>query len=391
MPRALTGSVRWKVGAWRLQVSAGVDAAGKRRYVTRTVGAPNTKAGERTARQALARLVLEVEAAAGEEQAAVGTFAELLERWLEVQGPKWVDGDAVTHARQVMANHVMPTLGPMQVDAISPEDIDLLYLSLLRKGLAASTVKRIHNNVRACLQLAVRWRRITYNPAAAVEPPSGQPPKPRRAPDAEVIRSAIAAGRFPWLRVLLRLAIHTGARRSELARARWDDVEFVEVDGKPTLAVMSFWQRKTNRYKVVGLGPGTTAVLLEHRDLVAGQCAELGVDMTEWVFPSWHHAHRRSGVHVRPDSITNEWARMRDAVGLAGWKLHELRHGMATQLVTTGHDVKTVAGRGGWSNPSVLLGTYTHQTDEADMRAALALDDWLDTKVVSQPARKRGA
>lgn len=360
--RSPAGNVRWKDGAWRLQVSVGTDSAGRRRYRTQTVTAPNTKAGADVARTALAKLVLEVQAGL-HKPTERGSVAELVDRWIEARSPDWAPG-AAKHTRQVLTRHVLPALGSLPVDKVRPVDIEALY-GRLRGSLSGSSVRRIHNYVRSVFSQAVRWQMIPTNPAAQVEPPKVARAAPHRIPDPAHVRAALDQAP-PDLACLLRLAVHTGARRGELVRLRWSDVDL-------DVGAVLFWQSKTDTYKTVALGGKSQAALESHRRRTREQALAAGHPVSEWVFPSW----RRPGQHITPDYVTHAWAALRDAAGLDGVRLHDLRHTMATHLVATGADIRTVQSRGGWSSPTILLGTYAHAVTANDRAAAEAMDEWL--------------
>jgi integrase len=51
-------------------------------------------------------------------------------------------------------------------------------------------------------------------------------------------------------------------------------------------------------------------------------------------------------------------------------RLHDLRHFTATQLIGAGVDVRTVAGRLGYSDLSLTLRVYGHVLEERDRAAA---------------------
>lgn len=51
-------------------------------------------------------------------------------------------------------------------------------------------------------------------------------------------------------------------------------------------------------------------------------------------------------------------------------RLHDLRHFVATRLLSSGVDVRTVDGRLGHKNPNVTLSVYAHFLPEADREAA---------------------
>ena len=56
--------------------------------------------------------------------------------------------------------------------------------------------------------------------------------------------------------------------------------------------------------------------------------------------------------------------------GLPGVRLHDLRHFVASQLLSAGVDVRTVAGRLGHRNAATTLNVYAHFLEQADRGAA---------------------
>jgi integrase len=82
-------------------------------------------------------------------------------------------------------------------------------------------------------------------------------------------------------------------------------------------------------------------------------------------------SHRVDGsAPFRPDNVTGFFIRVRDALGLDGIRLHDLRHFTATQLIAANVDIRTVAGRLGHSDPSLTLPVYSHVIEERDRAAA---------------------
>jgi hypothetical protein len=78
-----------------------------------------------------------------------------------------------------------------------------------------------------------------------------------------------------------------------------------------------------------------------------------------------------------PDSMTQRFLRLRDHLGLH-CRLHDLRHYNATQILASGIDLRTVAGRLGHSGGgSTTLKVYAHWTRPADQLAAHILSEGL--------------
>ncbi len=71
-----------------------------------------------------------------------------------------------------------------------------------------------------------------------------------------------------------------------------------------------------------------------------------------------------------PDSVSRRFRTACRRVGLEGVRLHDLRHYVATRLLSAGGDVRTVAGRLGHRNAATTLNVYSHFVPEADREAA---------------------
>jgi integrase len=347
-----------------VQVYAGKRADGRTRLEYRTVHTSNTAKGKREAENVARALYDEIQAR--RNTVPPGSLAALADRWLETRD--W-PSDKVAWNRSLLQRRVVRYLGNRPLHQVTTEDLDTLYLRLRRQGLAPATVRRTHNVVRSMLQQAVKWRYITTNPAHLATLPAGKRARQRPIASPEQARQAIALAE-PWLAVLLRLAVHTGARRGELVGLRWSDVDLDR-------AVIVIEQTKTDTVKALKLGAGTVKILEDWRATVDEQYRAVrgrAMPASWWVFPS----AREWGQPVRASSVTHAWTALRGKVGLDGTRLHDLRGGLATTLLNAGVDVRTVQGRGGWANPATILEHYARLMTEADAEAAATMDRWLD-------------
>ena len=72
-----------------------------------------------------------------------------------------------------------------------------------------------------------------------------------------------------------------------------------------------------------------------------------------------------------PSTITQRYRRLARRLGLRSTRIHALRHYSATELLSAGLDLPTVAGRLGHSSGgATTLRFYAAWVDEADRRAA---------------------
>jgi integrase len=362
-------------GAWELRVYRGVDPdTGRQRWLTKTV-----HGSRRHAQAQLAALVKE----AGHARIRAGTVGDLLERWFAAASAHWAPS-TVRQTRSVITHHLLPRLGHFAVTKLTTADIDDLYAHLLRSGgrngrpLSPGTVHRVHVVVHRALAQAVRWEWIWINPASTATPPRLEP-SDIRPPSARQVGVLLDSVRDtdPALFTYLRLAVCTGARRSQLLALRWADVDLdrqaiaftralVEGPDGPRLA-----PTKTRRSYRVALDADTAAVLADH--LTAAQRhANLADDEAmgeQFVFGQEPDAVRP----WRPNLVTKRFIRARRAAGLPHFRLHDLRHFMATQMLAAGVPIATVSQRLSHARTSTTLNVYAHAVPGSDHEAAQTL------------------
>jgi integrase len=369
----MKGYMRERSGGWELRVYAGRDpVTARKRYLSRTV-----RGGKREAQRALAALIVE----AGETGAPRrGTFAELLEEWFAHAEPDFSPKTAL-ETRRFLDRAVIPRLGDRAVDKLRPTDLDALYRELRSSGgregrpLAPATIRRIHGIIHRALGQGVRWGWLAKNPAARASPPRVPTPRIEPPSPAEVTKLIdLATKRDVALAAFLFLAAVTGARRSELIALQWADVDLVSgvieirrgvVHGRRGVVEKD---TKTHAVRRVALDPSAVQFLVAHRERCEHVAAMFGIVLSDSAFV---FSHAPDGSRPwRPDVVTHAFVRLRERAGLPGVRLHDLRHFVATRLLASGVDVRTVAGRLGHRNAAITLNVYSHFLEEADREAA---------------------
>lgn len=176
----------------------------------------------------------------------------------------------------------------------------------------------------------------------------------------------------------LQVAVATGARRGEICALRWGDIDFddravrIERSVSATKAEgLIVKTTKTGGVRRVSLTAQAIAALSAQR---ADTAAELGAaDADRYVFTSDPSGNRP----WRPELVTRRWERIRCTAGLAGVRVHDLRHYVATELLTAGIDARTVAHRLGHARTSTTLDRYWAWVPAGDRDAAEYLERLL--------------
>ncbi len=365
----MPGSIRQRgANSWQLRVYAGINASsGRERWATRTV-----RGSESEAKRELAAFIAEAEHAA----IHAGSITELLDRWFAVASPNWAPS-TVRETKSLVEHHLKPHLGHLPIAKLTTAEIDAFYAELRQHGareggeLSPGTVHRVHVVLHRALAQAVRWEWVWLNPASNASPPRYVPPE-IRPPSAEEVAVLIATASAvdPKLGTFFLLAATTGARRGELLALRWRDVDLplgslaiqrslLEGPDGPVLA-----PTKTRRSHRIALDLASLASLAGVRE-AAEKIDPTAIGGDRFVF---------SAVDGQkpwlPNWVTKAFIRcLRDA-GLPHFRLHDLRHFMATEMLTDGVPITVVSSRLAHARASTTLNVYAHAVPGGDRQAA---------------------
>ncbi len=161
---------------------------------------------------------------AGVKKAArkVSTFAEWSVLYLaDVKLRKRGWKEDVRHLAKAVA-----AFGRKPLDKLTPEDIDKVFQTIAAAG-HKTDANRFRASVSACLQAAWRRGSVPSNVALRTRPLPEPPARTRILSEAELaaVQTAVMAVDDVHARAALVLLLATGARRSEVLRARWSDVD----------------------------------------------------------------------------------------------------------------------------------------------------------------------
>jgi len=385
-------------GHFRAVVFTGIDPlTRRRRYVKATCA---TRA---SAEQELTRLQREVDE--NKHPKAAITLAEAVEKWMEVAELEETTRDRY---EDLIRLYILPTFGDLQIGRLDAELMERFYAKLHRcrhlcpvrppknhvhQPLSTSTTRKIHYIIRGALERAVRWGYLGVNPAAMAYAPTPAKTKPDPPTAAEAAALLNEAWRDPEWGLLLWLTMVTGCRRGELCSIRWRHIDFDRADlwielatAQPRSGILEK-APKSGEGRRISLDPHTLALLRQHKLDVTRQLVDLGVPLTGDAFvfsvtPDYSQPRK-------PRSVTQKYRLMATKLHLHSTRLHALRHYSATELLTAGVDLRTVAGRLGHGDGTTTLRTYAAWVAAADRRAAEQIAELMPV-VVPQPPRPRG-
>ena len=367
----MRGSIRRRGKAsWQLRVPLGRDPkTGRDRYSERTV-----RGSRKDAERVLRELVTELDHARGFDPS--GTFGSLVADWWP-RKRRELSPNTVSSWDSVLKRYLLPALGERKLYEIRARDLDRLYADLLDQGLSPGRIRTVHAVASVAFDQAVRWDLIAAAPTAHARPPTvprSEPAPPE--PDEVAQLLAVAHEQDPEMWLFLALAANTGARRSEVVGLRWSDIDFAA--GSLTIS-RSIAKGAGGGTRVKGTKTGASSRIAIDDALVEILRAEHRLRRERDAADGYIFTSDSAGeAPWYPDTPSARFRRLRDMAGLEGFNLRDLRHFAATQLLSAGVDVRTVAGRLRHSRPATTLDRYAAFVPARDREAASILGSILN-------------
>ena len=283
--------------------------------------------------------------------------------------------------RSSVRRHVLPRLGDMRLQALTPDQMNAFYGELLREGrsdgkggLSPKTVHNVHVMLHKALHDAVRWNYLPRNVAEFADPPrqtsSG---KAMRTWTPDELGSFLRSVEDDPYYAAWVLAANTGMRRGEVLGLRWQDIDFDRrrLSIRQTIISIDYQveisEPKTARgRRSVALDSGTVTALRAHRAAQNQQKLKLGEAYQDLglVFC------REDGSSIHPDRFTQMFDKHVKESGLPRIRLHDLRHTHATLALAAGIHPKVVSERLGHSTVAFTMDVYSHAIPSMEAEAA---------------------
>lgn len=348
-----------KRGVYYVHLDSGRDDTGQRRRAYRTY--PTL----RQAHEAL--LAFHTERAAHREvKPRAITLSAWLEYWMdEIITPNRAETTAYGY-RKIIENHLIPALGDVPLQQLSPTQIQRYYTMLLRdKGLSARTIRRHHDLLSSSLRQAVRQDMLIRCPIDRVEPPRVVPSEARFY-SAEDLKRLYHEAEGTWLEPVVKLAGGLGLRREELCGLRWCSVDFeqrlIHIREARTAAGAAIIQKETkNRSSTRTLYMTDEFDALLRREY--RRQAEDRLRLGEHWPDTGLVLVDREGQPYSPNNISEAFHRFILKKGLPEITLHGLRHTFATVASAQGAPLFEIGRALGHSTPATTGRIYTHLVD----------------------------
>jgi len=303
----------------------------------------------------------------------------------------WLDGlslefSTIRGYEQVVRVHLVPAIGRIKLDRLTPIDVDQMLRQKAESGLSPQSRATIRAVLRSAMSFAVRKGMVTRNVVMLSEPVKTRVYEAAylTREEAQAFLDAAKGDRFE---ALYSVAIPLGLRQGEILGLRWDDLD---LDAKQ-MRVQSqlqfvkgtgfvFKEPKWHSRRTISLPEVTIRALRAHKIRQTEERLLAGT--------AWHDHKLVFATEIgTPVSATNLLKRsFKPTLVRAGIvrpvRFHDLRHSAATLQLTMGVPLTVVAAVLGHSTTRVTE-RYAAVVPELFQEAAAAMDRAL----LSQPGR----
>lgn len=280
---------------------------------------------------------------------------------------------------QFVRIHLIPEIGYIQLQKLTAIQINNLYLKL-GKRLSSSTLNTLHMMLHKALEDAVRWGLLVRNVCDAVSAPrrTHYEIKPLTKEQAQLL---LDTAKEDSLEALWVLALTTGMRRGEVLALKWQDINFEQ----GMLQVRRIFTRvKGVRYiesepkteksrRSIMLTTVAVETLKRHRIHLLEAKLQAG--------PAWVEHDlvfcTSFGTPVNPNWVLERFKKLLKKAGLPNMRFHDLRHSIATILLSMGTHPKVVQELLGHNRIQETVDTYSQVLPTIHKEAIQKLEDVL--------------
>ena len=292
------------------------------------------------------------------------TFAELAAERLDRGDP--LRPGTQRDYRHVLGKDVLPALGNIPAKAVTRDDVIKVLDVIFMRGATrrADTARAVISSI---FSFGIDRGLASENPASGLRNRHDYQPRDVIATPDDIRRLWSAmddgdAAMSPAIASIVRLALLTGLRRTEIAGARKAELDLNSMP--PVLTIPRGRAKNRNAHRVPLSAPA--ASLFRQAVEAAGE--------SEFVFPG-----QRSPSHIASRSVSKAMERTRDKLGIKDVTMHDLRRTAGTYMSQYGvpKDVRErILNHGGMRKGSITESVYNRYEYEAEKRAALEL--WAD-------------
>lgn len=420
-------SITERNGSYQITVSCGRDIFGKKIRETTTF-TPDPKLTPKKREKAVAEFAADFERRVKNGQVLEGgktTLKEFTDRWFLEFAPQKLQAGTVEAYKKEM-DKILPSLGHLKLTELRPANLNSFFVSMTKDGArqdgkpggySKATIKKTQDVLSSILRTATEWEILEKNPMDKVrsvgeiaaekikfftpeqastflnyleQPQTVKIKGHTRTDDTGTPYTVgdyeIAKEVPEQFRVLYNLAIYSGLRKGELLALEWSDIDFEAntIRVSKSCSVVAGEQitkcpktKTSNRLvsiprflalRLKALKISRMAYRISLGDYWQG---------ADWIFIQDNG--KQMNYSTPYQTMVKILKRYNDSHEdqLPLIPFHGLRHTSATLLIAAKQDVRSVSSRLGHAQTSTTMNIYAHALQEADQKAATALETML--------------
>lgn len=313
------------------------------------------------------------------------TVGEWLDTWLNDYVEPSVKPYTLDSYRSSCKNHIKPALGAMKLTALSRQQIQHFYNSVLlkEKGLSPKTVKNIHGTLHEALEQAVIDGALHRNPADSCKLPKVHK-KDIIPPEQDDIVKLLDAFQGNPYELIYEVTLFTGMRQGEVLGLTWDCINFekntiyinkqLQKSNKNAGAFYQLVPTKTSKSRTITVAPSVMAILQKQK--------HLQVQMQLLVGPDWKNSNNlvftnKTGRHLTHVTVYKHFKKIVRSIGLDHTRFHDLRHFYATAALERDESYKTLQETLGHSTITTTMDIYAHVTQKGWQQSADKTEQYI--------------
>jgi integrase len=308
------------------------------------------------------------------ERQTVGSF---LQTWLEDTIKPTARPRSYESFGTIIRKHLGPSIGHIQLAALTPQDVQLMMKQKSDAGFSPQTVAQIRTVLRSALNQALRWRLVSWNVAALVDPPR-IPKREHHALDAAGAKKLLEVAHGERYEAAYFLGLMSGLRRGEILGLRWTDIDLE----RATLHVTHSLQRVEG---VLQLADVKTDKSVRAIQMPASVVEALRAQRARQLEAAlrWHDSGlvftNEGGGPVQPITLHRDYKRLLAKAGLPdATRLHDLRHSAASLLLNQDVPLTMISRLLGHSSISITGDIYGHIMPASNRRMADTMEALLN-------------
>ncbi len=318
------------------------------------------------------------------------TVAQMVEIFMEMYGSNLSPSTYRSYTSSFYAKPfgIVEQLGSLEFQKVRLSHVQE-YCNFLDS--AGKSIKTIKNRVMLIHTLFDKMRKLGYlerdaiNPAEDVEFPrkKSQKKEPYDFDEIHMMLRLVEEYGNPFLTLAVHIGIFTGARRSEIAALRFEDIDFQDKVIRINKALVRGLNDDYLKETKTEAGNREIPVPDDLLELLKKRKVEYQKNRLKYGRIFEDSGYLFSDEYGHPytvSSISNRWQRFQDFAekrGLRKLPFHFLRHCYCTCLVVSGADIKSIQSLLGHASAMMSLDVYSGALMSQKVKAVDSLDKML--------------